>query len=323
MTTSQNLLRWSLPLACAILCAAPEALADRNDPGSLVIFPEYDSRIGSYTFLTVTNVHTTESVSVHFIYVDEESCLRSNAFKTLTARDTVTFYATDQAPDHGRGYCYAYALSSTTGGATDFDYLIASEITLDGTSGSEYSLNAMIFEGIPGHGLDTDLNSNGHRDLDGQEYSMTPDRIAIPRFFGQLDESGMPRAELILIGLTGTKFTTTANFLIYNDNEQGFSAQYSFDCWDRVPLLDISGVFGNNFLLTTSHAENEIQGFSLFESGWFEIDGGSANSTSTTIPNAAMLAALVEVSRMSSADLPFTIGEQSNGSLLPNSLSGN
>lgn len=320
---STPFLRGLLPLLCALSFVAPDALADRNDPGSLLIFPEYDSRVGSYTFITVTNVNTSESVSAHFLYVDGETCLRSNGFKTLTPRDTVTFLATTQAPDIGRGYCYAYALSTTTGAPTDFDFLIGSQITVDGSSSSEYSLNAMVFEGMPGHGLSTELNGNGDRDLDGLEYSKTPDRIAIPRFFGQLPGPNMPRAELILIGLTGTKFTTTANFLVYNDNEQGFSAQHTFDCWDRVALIDISGVFSNTFLLGTDHDMNEIQNWPLFESGWFEIDGGSASSTSTTISNPALLAAMVEVSRMSSADLPFTIGEQDNGSLLPNTLSGN
>jgi hypothetical protein len=126
-----------------------------------------------------------------------------------------------------------------------------------------------------------------------------------------------------MIGLTGTKFSTTVAFQIYNDNEESFSSEYTFDCWERVPLSSISGAFDNSFLVSTNHDSGEIAGFPLWESGWFVLNGAIANSTTTSVSNPAMLAAMVEVSRLSAADLPFTIGSQSNGSLLPTSLSGN
>jgi len=321
-TLPSNLRRALAGAALALLSVS--AMAERNDPGSLVIYPEYDSRPGSYTFLTLTNVNTSESVRVHFNFVDGEDCLTSNAFETLTPRDTVTFYSTTLSPTPGRGFCYAYARSSTNGAAIDFDYLIASQITLDGTSSSEYQINGLVFEGKTGHGNPTDLDMDGRRDLDGLEYGATPDRIAIPRFFGQTPGMGQARAELVLIGLTGTKFDTTVDFLIYNDNEEVFSAQYTFDCWERVPLLAISGAFSNDFLANaTNNDPGEILGFPLFESGWFVMNGAVANSTATSVSQPAMLAVLIEVGRLSSASLPYTIGEQTNGQLLSNSVSGN
>ncbi|MFT7485924.1 MAG: hypothetical protein ACI9F9_001776 [Candidatus Paceibacteria bacterium] len=310
--------------ACALLLAIGSAQAERNDPGSLLIFPEYDSRQGSYTFLTVTNVNTSESVRVHFNYVSGETCLKFDAMETLTPRDTVTFFSRNHSPTEGRGYCFAYARGMSSGSPIDFDFLIASQITLDGTTGSQYQINAMVFEGKTGHGNTTDMDSDGHRDLDGVEYAPAPDRIAIPRFFGQIPGSGQPRAELILIGLTGSKFDTVAGFLIYNDNEEVFSAQHTFDCWDRVPLSTISAAFNNDFLKNaTNNDPGEIQGFPAFEAGWFVVNGEVANSTSTSISQPALLATMVEVGRLSSASLPFTIGEQTNGQLLPLTNSGN
>ncbi len=318
-----RLIKSALVGATLALLAA-SAHAERNDPGSLMIFPEYDSRQGSYTFLTVTNVNPSESVRVHFNFVDGEDCGTNNAFETLTPRDTITFYSTALSPTPGRGFCYAYARSITNASAIDFDYLIASQITLDGLSGSEYQINALMFEGKTGEGNPTDLDGDGRRDMDGAEYGATPDRIAIPRFFGQIEGKGQARAELILIGLTGTKFDTTVDFLIYNDNEEVFSSQHTFDCWDRVPLLSISGAFSNDFLANfTNNDPGEIQGFPVFESGWFVMNGAVANSTAATVGQPAMLAVLVEVSRLSSASLPYTIGEQTNGQLLSQSVSGN
>jgi hypothetical protein len=307
----------------ALALLASTATAERNDPGSLLLYPEYVTGPGQFTLLTVTNTSGTEDVRVHFNFIDGEDCSKSNAFENLTPRDTLTVLSQTLSPTAGRGYAYAYALSAT-GQAVDFDHLIGSLITIDGWSNSEYAMNALVFEGKTGPGNPTDLDSDGLRDLDGQEYGKTPDRIAIPRFFGQLGMKSNDRAELVLIGLTGTQFDTTADFLIYNDNEEVFSAQHTFDCWDRVPLLAISGAFGQSFLLNaTNHDPGEVLGFPAKETGWFVIDGGVANSSTTTVADPAFLAVMIELSRVSSASLPFTLGEQSNGQILSQSLSGN
>ena len=317
-------------LATSFLIFATGARAERNDPGSLLIFPEYDSRPGAVTFLTVTNTSSSSgadgSVRVHFNYVDGETCLKADALETLTPRDTVTVVSQAHAPGQHRGFCFAYARGMTSSAPISFNQLVGSVLVLDGTSMSEYSMNALVFEAKGAPGTSTDLDGDGIRDLDGLEYSAAPDRIVIPRFFGQLPPSQggeFMHSELVLVGLTGTKFSTTVNFLIYNDNEEGFSAQHTFDCWDRVSLWDLSGAFGNEFLqLSTDNDPGEILGLPGWESGWFELDGASATSSTTTIQDPAFLAVLVEAKRLSSASLPFTLGDQSNGDLLPSSLSG-
>ena len=48
------------------------------------------------------------------------------------------------------------------------------------------------------------------------------------------------------------------DFLVYNDNEEVFSTQVDFVCWEDFDLLDISGLFGETFLETTNHNPNEI-----------------------------------------------------------------
>jgi len=303
--------------------------AERNDPGSLLIFPEFDSRPGAITFLTVTNTNTDPvagAVRVHFNYVDGESCQKADASELLSPGDTITLFARAHAPNHGHGFAYAYARGISTAGPITFNHLIGSALIYQGLTATEYSVNALVYEGKTGEGNGTDLDSDGIRDLDGLEYGLAPDRIAIPRFFGQLTPAqgdDVLHEELVLVGLTGTKFDTTISFLIYNDNEEVFSAQHTFSCWEKVPLLQISGVFGNTFLANyTNDDPDEILGLPGWEAGWFVMDGQSASSTTTTIPDPAFLAVLLEASRFSSASLPFTLGEQENGALLPTSLSG-
>lgn len=301
--------------------------ADHNiAPGSLMVFPEFDNRQGSVTFLTVTNTSSTDSVRVHLVYVDRDDCSEQDASELLTPRDTITTTSVAHAPTPAQGYAYAYARSSVNGMPVTFNHLVGSEMVIDGISPLIYNVSPIVFRGLTDQGTTTDLDFDGVRDLNGVEYGEVPDEIVIPRFFGQQDHLGVGppfRSELIMIGLTGRQFTTTLAFTIFNDNEQGFSAQHTFFCWDRVRLIDISGAFVDEWLRrNTNHDEGEIVGMSNVESGWILIDGSVATSSVTSVSDPAFLAILVETGRVGSASLPFGIGSQDNGDLLPSSLFG-
>jgi hypothetical protein len=159
---------------------------------------------------------------------------------------------------------------------------------------------------------------------------MAPDVILIPRFLGQ--GGNRPEAigvgahsRLILIGLTGgQEFTTRVDFLIYNDNEEVFSSEHEFFCWEKPYLLDISGVFANNFLRNwTNDDPDEILGATQLESGWMRIDGAVATSTAISIADPAFYAVLVEhIGSYGAADLPFEFCSQDNGDLLATGIFG-
>src|SRR4029079_2301057 len=170
-------------------------------------------------------------------------------------------------------------------------------------------------------GSSTDLDNDGLRDLNGSEYEQSPDHILVPRFFGQVP--GAVNDDLVLINLTGgAQFFATVNFLVYNDNEEVYSAQYFFQCWARVPLGTISGVFTNAFLLSSGFAPGESTGITVnnapLKTGWYRIDGGVAQSSAATFSDPAILALPIQsVGKLGfSADLPFTTGSQNNGDLL-------
>ena len=85
----------------------------------------------------------------------------------------------------------------------------------------------------------------------------------------------------------------------------------------EIPLI----IFANEFLLTTNHNQNEsIDGG---EAGWMRIDGLVASSTAAQQLDPAFLAVLVEkIDGANCAELPFAIGVQPNGDLLPRSVLG-
>ncbi len=334
--------------ALAGLGLGSEAMANGRNPGSLLLFPEFDNRSACLTLVTVTNTNTgvgnpgdvDGTVKVEFVYIgkydvshNELPCLEFNRTETLTANDTLTLVTSWHNPQQEQGFLYAFAKHKTTGKAISFNYLIGNLLTISGIEHLEYSMNPVVFAAVPPFGANTDIDAggvgDGVRDLDGVEYERVTGEILIPRFIGSGGPNGNPNgpynSELILLGLSGgTAFTTLVNFWVYNDNEEAYSAQYSFNCWKRVCLRDISGVFTQYFLRSTGHAANEILGASSVESGWMRVYGGSAWSTAEQITDPAIYAVLVEkISSVGAADLPFeSTVLQANGDLLPRGIFG-
>ena len=308
-------------------------------PGSLLVYPCFENERGTLTLLTVTNTNdnvVTGTVAVEFIYIDGETCLEFNRSHILTANDTLTVLTQHHNPNMQRGYAYVFAKSPLTGQAIAWDYLIGTNLFLQSLDVYDFETNAIVFQAGEGlvNGAPTDLDGDGIRDLDGVEYSQAPDEILVPRFFGNV--GSRVKTHLVLIGLTGARFSTLINFLVYNDNEEVFSTQHEFDCWDKVCLTDISGVFRRDFLLTTNQNPFEIRGLNamaapaaapegaLLEPGWYRMDGAVAQSTNTVVTDPAFLALQIERRNESGvAAVPFSLGTQDNGGLLSLSLMGN
>jgi hypothetical protein len=302
---------------------ASQAMAEGRNPGSLLLYPEFDNRAGVVTVLTITNTDAAgDDVAVEFVYIGrydnqgDVDCEEFNRVVTLTPNDTLTLITNAHNPQHEQGYVYAFARTGVNAPVAH-NYLIGQVMTVDGLDAFEYAVNAVSYLGFnPG------LNNNGLRRLDGLQYGTNPAEILVPRFLGQ----GMAyNSELILIGLTGgAQFDTTVDFLIYNDNEEEFSAEHTFYCWDRVHLMDISMIFENQFLANfTDNAANEILGAPHIEAGWFKFWGSSASSSSTTLIDPAVYGVLVErIGNRGAADLPFETGENTTGALLARSLDG-
>jgi hypothetical protein len=328
--------------ALAGLGIASEANAGGRNPGSLLLYPEFDNRNATVTVLTVTNTNddftpsasnplvAAGTVRVEFKYIgkydaneNEINCEEFNREELLTPNDTLTLLTNAHNPQHEQGYVYVFA-KNVAGQKIAFNHLIGNVLTIRGMFSFEYSVNPVAFDGI-GDGTLTDLDGDGNCDLDGVEYGEVPDQILIPRFLGQ--SQGGFNSELILVALSGgAAFSTTVDFLIYNDNEEVFSSEYTFDCWDRVNLLSISGIFAQSFLaMFTNNAPLEVLGTGgAIESGWMRMDGGIADSTVVSIDDPAFYAVLLEKigDNRGASDLPFEQGLQANGDLLPRSIFG-
>ncbi|MEM7516324.1 MAG: hypothetical protein AAF368_05295, partial [Planctomycetota bacterium] len=226
-----------------------------------------------------------------------------------------------------RGFVYVFA-KDLQDQKIVHNWLIGQTVTLDGIGTREYAINAVSYEGI-GDGSEnadgmmlTDVDGDGLADLNGCEYQQSPGALIFPRFFGQGTDY---QSELILIALSGGRaFHTAVDFLMYNDNEEVFSREYSFRCWDRVPLTTISSLFDNHFLTFSTNSDpGEIVGQPDREAGWLWMKGAVANSINSFIQDPAVYGVLVEtVEGRPAADLPFEEGLNANGDLYPVGIGG-
>lgn len=306
-----------------------------------MLYPDWLAVTGHISLLTVTNTNATEDVAVEFIYIESETCLEFNQTTELTPLDTYTVASFYHNPNQGNGYVYAFAKDSGAGEPISFNYLVGDmEVIIGFSNQANYTMNPYSFQGIGADGSATDVNGNGRRDMDGTEYSMVPDEIIVPRFWAAtgFDKEGRETG-LTLIALSGgSQFSTTVDFLIFNDNEETFSSEYTFECHAKVFLRDVSYLFTRDFLHNhTNDDPDEVHGFHN-STGWFILDGAVANSQSTSIPDPAVLAHVTHLRQFQgepvsqrngvgshswSSQLPFRRGEQSNGSLLAHTQSGN
>ncbi|MCY2961641.1 MAG: hypothetical protein NTY35_15875 [Planctomycetota bacterium] len=329
----RNILSAALVASCFVSSAVA---AER--PGSLLVFPCFDNGRGALTALTVTNTNSNTTsngtllagtVDVEFVYINGTNCAEFNRTRRLTPRDTITVVTTLDNPNQVRGYAYVFAKSPTTGQAIKWDFLIGTETNVSLAFVGETEPWVFQAASALGTGASTDVDMDGLRDLNGSEYTKAPDRLYVPRFWGAL----APLGSLTLISLSPAQFTTVVDFLVHNDNEETFSAQYSFRCWTKTPLLEISNVFSSEFLATTNNNPNEVYignigtmatGVSAVpETGWFQFDGSIAYSTAGQIQDPAILAfycdAVLGFLPIGS-QIPYVTGERGNGDLLGQSI---
>ncbi|MFO1011222.1 MAG: hypothetical protein U1F29_14250 [Planctomycetota bacterium] len=312
----------------AFLALGASAQAGVAQAGSLLLFPSYDNARGSDTFITVTNESSdplAANIKVEYVYINAYGCLETNRTRTLTPNDTLTVSTLLDNPNAQKGYLWVFA-KDAQGRAIKHDHLIGTAHVAGGGGEDDYEYAPFVFKAgaALADGAATDLDSDGIRDLNGNEYEQAPDEILIPRFVGQegggmhgKDLSYNNGSNLVLINLTGgAAFEAIVDFLVYNDNEEVFSAQYQFKCWKKVDLLRISNVFADWFLASTGH--NPAESLDGSETGWMRLDGNVAFSSAAQFQDPAILAMLLEhIDGSTCGELPFAVGTQANGDLLP------
>lgn len=267
--------RRRLYLTCLWLAGAlcPEVMAQRGQPGSLLLFPEYDTSRGVVQLITVTNAlrEPSPSVSTRWSYTEGATCTSARYDETLASNDTLTVMASVHHQTPGRGYLHVYAQTSA-GEPIVHNQLIGTSTRVDAFSHRTYTIEPLSFRALGPAGSTTDHNGDGRRDLNDVEYQATAAESIFPRFLGQ----GVGfSSQLILVDLTGGRNDTTEIELrFFNDSGVPHTATRQLRCWSRVDLAAITNFTTNDFLLnSTVHDPLEIIGLPILKSGWFKLWG--------------------------------------------------
>lgn len=316
------------------------AHAGGREPGSLLLYPVHRSGGGLFTVVSVTNTNTTPvtvgglggSTRAHFFYTNVVpnpadpfrplGCLVFDRVEALTPADT--FSVLTECHDLGvglqqQGYLVVVAEDPT---AVDrpwsHNHLIGSALVLSAT-GFAYTLEALAFQSPAPPGAATDIDGDGHRDFDGVEYELLPDRLYLDSFLGAAD------AQLALLNLTGDVMDlNTVHFSVWNDYEVPLSATIVFRCWFEVPLTRISPLFDPLFLAGVPNDPDELDsncnGVGDMETGWAVIQSlGVRNAGGVVVAADGALMGALTAGVASIGDPKRHLGEsktkQANGAI--------
>lgn len=286
-----------------LACLSAPAIAQESDgprhlsPGSVMIYPLFDSRPGFNTIITVTNTNTSlvtcpptdfreGDVTVHYAYIESDTWLEFDLEEPLTPGDTLTVLARGHNREQKQGWLWVEARDpEVPDRAIDFDYLIGSAIVVNADFNFEWEYAPYTFrslaeesgaawgETVCGHyyvdgGADADDYS---LNFDGTEYDYFPRTLYIDQFFGEGNPDELPGAQSFgnTLYLMSTEMTgTSVSILFWNNNETRFSRGFQFDCWTEASLSEISNIALESNLRSRYDA-SELNGIPY---GWVSFD---------------------------------------------------
>jgi len=253
-------------------------------PGSVLVFPLYDSSPGAGTVICVTNLNDDNlfcpnsdfrqgDILVHYQYIDGATWQEFDRFEFLTPGDTLCVLADLHNPEQDQGFLVVSAVDpSNMDRRVDFDHLIGSSIVVQSGlnflwSYTPYAFRALPSAGAPGDPCNlpsTDADADTAIDWDGTEYDVFPAQLFIDSFF---EETGGFENQLTLLTTAGANYTAEVRFLFWNNIEMKFSRSFEFVCWHTCPLSEISNI------VTNLGGDEEELGQGARETGWASIMG--------------------------------------------------
>jgi len=270
-------------IAMTVLCIPAAAQVDFDTTlshpitGSVLAFPYIE---GAINLISITNTNQdrtvlsnnlmTGTIRVHYQYVGSETCSVHDRVEVLTPGDITTVLVSDHVPGFTKGWLYVVAEDFETGRPIDFDYLTGDALWIDPTINRLHDVPGIAFRsgaeesGAPaGRSTGntwafTDIDSDGKLDFNDIEYERMPQIHYLPTFF---EQSGSILDELVLVSPLGRDYEVIVNSLMFNNDEDSFSANIRFTCWDVIKFEDISMISKN---LGGNPAKS-------FETGWLRL----------------------------------------------------
>lgn len=275
-------------LAVGALVAPTQAQPLHAQPGSVLIFPLYNSTAGNNTVLSVTNTNESElscgngfrqgDVELHYVYYSE-TWQESDTDEDLTPADTLTVLARGHNPNFEMGFLIVEARDPELNLPIDYDWLIGSAIVVNSEFDFQWAYTPYAFEGLAGSGATDACNrpildiDPGNLNFDGVELSSFPDTLLLDHFFGEGTPATRPAVSfdntiyLMSSSPGGFQNSTNVSLIGWNNNEKRFSRTFSFDCYYFGNLGSITNAV-NQASLDTDSDDGELAGV---EYGWLRL----------------------------------------------------
>ncbi len=209
--------------------AQPARFQDDQKPGSLLIYNTYTSKVESpdtqNTRVNITNLGT-DSVNVHWFFVDSTECSVADAFTCLTANQTLSFFALDYDPGV-TGYIFALA-TDNEGFPRDYNFLVGS-LFVKFASGHQANLGAesigVVTHPIKYYPVDNTGFTQVDIAFDDDSYDRLPYELALDNISSLRDNN----ETMLIINRIGGDLSNKLGSvgiltgLLFNDVEKGFS----------------------------------------------------------------------------------------------------
>ncbi len=223
----------------------PTRLQDDEKPGSLLIYNIYTSKSESpesqNTRVNITNLGT-DSVNVHWFFIDSMECNVADAFTCLTANQTLSFFALDYDPGV-TGYIIALA-TDNEGLPRDYNYLVGSE-SVKFSSGHQANLGAesigVITQPIKYYPVPDTGFTMVDIAFDDDSYERLPFELALDSISSLRDNNETMLIVNRIGGDLGNRLGNVGSLtgLLFNDVEKGFSfSMRTSGCQVRQILTD-------------------------------------------------------------------------------------
>jgi len=267
-------------LAALLMATAAVAQPVHLQPGSVLVYPLFDSTPGAGTLICVTNLNESRiycpesdyragDILLHYQYIAGDDCLEFDRYEFLTPGDTLCVIADKHNPEADKGFLVVSAADPETGDKIVFDYLIGSSIVVQSDLNflwayTPYAFRAKVVDNDTCHRVPTDIDGDGAVDFDDQEYDLFPQELFIDSFF---EEKGNFSNQLTLLSTAGQDYINEVNFWFWNNIEQKFSRTFKFVCWWSGTLSEISSIVKN------LGGDPEELGHPPVQTGWASIAG--------------------------------------------------
>jgi hypothetical protein len=289
-TPHASFLAPALTAALAVSSFAPAQTSDGpriGQPGSLLVFPVFDTRPSVHTKLALTNVNRNfrtctagrrmGDVELHFVFVDATTCHLFDRTEFLAPGDTFAVDVAVFQPNFDHGWLWVYAQDPETNRAIDFDYVIGAAFLSNTSLDYEweyapYSFRSLRSEGLAPYGTDAcgnafvDAATSRTADFDGAEYDFFPQHLLAPHFVGEGHPPGFGYYGNKLF-LCGPPAPTTLTFLEFDDDTHVRSAMAPLECWRESSLVAINASFRWD-VLDDQFDASELGGLPY---GWIDV----------------------------------------------------